>query len=96
MRKWEFRGMIISGIYAISVLALLEYGLYIWLSEVPFEPGSPLPPPGPQLLLFILPVAFVLGLSLLYLWSSKKRRDELVSMNEDFDIFSNNNINSSK
>ena len=90
MKKWEFRGMIISGIYATFILALLEYGLYKGLSTVPHEPGSPLPPPYPILILFILPVAFVLGFSLLYLWHSKKRRDELFSMNDNFDIFSYN------
>lgn len=96
MRKREFRGMIISGIYATFVLSLLEYGLYKWLSSVPYEPGSPLPPPDPILILFTLPVAIVLGLSLLYLWISKKRRDEFLSKKENFDIFSNINNNSSK
>ena len=96
MRKREFRGMILSGIYATFILALLEYGLYKGLSNVPYEPGSPLPPPYPILILFILPVAFVLGFSLLYLWISKRRRDELFSKNRNFDIFSNNVVESTK
>jgi hypothetical protein len=84
--------MILSGIYATFVLALLEYGLYKWLSSVPHELGSPPLPPDPLLILFILPVVIVLGLSLLYLWISNRRRDELFSKNRNFDIFSNNAI----
>ena len=85
MRKWLYISIIVLIILCVPILAALEYLLFEG-SKFPLEPGSSPKPLRPMALIFILPSLVFLSLSLLYLWYSKRKRENLLFENVVFDI----------